>query len=700
LPARSRKAHYSERHHENPATRPQQRAVTASHSDPLPRRRAAATATFRTVERVHLADRPASIADCAAEAEPVPSSALNWRWLAFVFLSFATGCFLTYLFRTINALISGPLISELGLDAANLGLLTSVYFLTLAAAQIPIGALLDRYGPRRVQSALLLIAAAGAALFATSQGFPLLVVARAMIGFGVAASLTAAVKAVVLWFPRERVALLNGCMIMLGALGAVTATTPAERLVEWIGWRGLFELLAMATALAATVIYFAVPEPVAPRANRFSSANLRTIYADRRFWKIAPLSATSVGSAWALQGLWAAPWFTDVERLSREALIGHLFIMAVAVSVGALVLGTVADRLRRHGVGPQTLLAVVAATSIAAQLVLIVRLPLPSVLPWSVVAVVGAGTVLSYAILAEHFPKELAGRANGALNVFHFGWAFVVQYATGLILAQWSRGGGHYPVIAYQVAFGLDAAIQSAALVWFSLERPGALASTSRLRIPNSRFTCEHLPAHDRAAHAWSRWLGAARAQAKHWRAVALGAISLSVVLSVALAISVSRAAVAPYIVNVDRLSEAPGANSDGAPSDPQIAYFLPRFVKNVRSLSTDPVVVRSNWMDALNYVTAHGARLLSDYARDSKPFINVGLRSVTVEVTNVIRASSRSFEIHWTEKTYQRGMNIKSERYTGIAETIFESAGTTDPLKNPLGLFVDTFRWRRDDTN
>jgi len=209
------------------------------------------------------------------------------------------------------------------------------------------------------------------------------------------------------------------------------------------------------------------------------------------------------------------------------------------------------------------------------------------------------------------------------------------------------------------------------------------------------------VPAHDRAAQAWSRWVGAARAQAKHWRAVALGAISLSVVLSLALAISVSRTEIAPYIVNVDRLNQARGANSSGgAPSDPQIAYFLARFVKNIRSLSTDPVIVRSNWMDALNYVTAHGARLLSDDARDSKPFINLGLRSITVEVTNVIRGSSRSFEIHWTEKTYQSGMNIKSERYTGIAGTIFESADTADPLKNPLGLFVDTFRFRRDDTN
>jgi type IV secretory pathway TrbF-like protein/predicted MFS family arabinose efflux permease len=616
-------------------------------------------------------------------------------------LSFAGGYFLSYLFRTINALIAGPLTSELGLDAANLGLLTSVYFLTFAAAQIPIGALLDRYGPRRVQSALLLIAAAGAAVFATSQRFLPLVLARAMIGLGVAASLTAGVKAVVLWFPKERAALLNGCMIMLGALGAVTATTPAERLLRWIGWRGLFELLAIATALSAAVIYFAVPEPIARYASRSCPASLRTVYSDRRFWTIAPLSATCVGSAWALQGLWAAPWFTDVERLSREAVIERLFIMAVAVSVGGLVLGTIADQLGRRSIRPEFLLAVLAATSIAAQLTLIVGLPLPSVLPWSAVAVVGAGTVLSYAILAEYFPKEVAGRANGALNVFHLGWACVVQYATGLILAQWSREGGHYPIVAYQVGFSVNTAIQTAALVWFSLPRRLALSFISRLRLPDLRSADEPVPAHEGTGRARSHHDKGAYALAGYWHFVALGSISLSVLLGLALAVSVSGAAVAPYIVKIDPHDEAHGGNAPaGAPSDAQIAYFLARFVKKVRSLSTDPVVVRSNWMDALNYVTARGAQELGDYAHDSKPFVNVGLRSVTVDITSVVRASVRSFEIHWNEKTFQNGMLTKSVRYTGIAEIIFKAVGTAEPLKNPLGLLVDMFRWRRDNTN
>jgi predicted MFS family arabinose efflux permease len=435
-------------------------------------------------------------ADCLAEDECQPSSSAptasprpprhvecrtpNWYLIAFVFLPFAAGYYLSYLFRTINTLISGPLTSEFELGAGSLGLLTSIYFLTFAAAQVPVGILLDRYGPRKVQSAFLLIAAAGAVLFATSERFLPLVIARAMIGLGVAASLTAGLKAVVQWFPRERVALVNGFMIMCGALGAVTATAPAERLLAWIGWRALFEFLAATTALTAAILYIVVPEPLTSRARGLSPPQLSIVYTDLRFWKLMPLSATCVGSAWALQGLWAGPWLTDVDRLDRSGLMTNLFIMAVAVCLGGLLLGGIADRIRQRGIGTEGLLAVAAALSSVAQLALVLRLPLPAIVPWSVVAIAGAATMLSYASLAEYFPKEVAGRANGALNVFHLGWAFIVQYGIGLILAQWPRRSGHYPVIAYQVAFALNVVAQIAALLWFALPTAKTLRSTLR----------------------------------------------------------------------------------------------------------------------------------------------------------------------------------------------------------------------------
>jgi MFS family permease len=207
---------------------------------------------------------------------------------------------------------------------------------------------------------------------------------------------------------------------------------------------------------------------------------LRVVYADRRFWRLAPLSATCIGTAWALQGLWAAQWLTDVEGLDRAALVQHLFTMAVALSLGALLLGVTADRLRRRGIGPQILLGLVATVFITAQLALILRWPLPSYILWAVVAAVGAATVLSYAILAEYFPKELAGRANAALNVFHIGGAFVLQYATGVVLQHWTPQAGHYPEIAYQVAFAINVALQIAAWVWFALPPIQALLQRRR----------------------------------------------------------------------------------------------------------------------------------------------------------------------------------------------------------------------------
>ncbi|UWU86142.1 MFS transporter [Bradyrhizobium yuanmingense] len=397
-----------------------------------------------------------------------------WR-IARVFLPFAVGYYLSYLFRTINALIANHLSSDTGLGTADLGLLTSVYFLVFAVAQIPVGILLDRFGPRRVQSVLLLLAAAGAGLFAISTDFLSLLFARAMIGLGVAAALTAGLKSIVLWFPRERVALLNGYMVMLGSLGAVTATVPVDHLLAWMGWRQLFGVLAVATGATAILIYAVVPERgIVPSA---AGATLGFVLGDRRFWRMAPLSATCVGSTWSLQGLWASPWLTDVEGLDRAGLVRQLFMMSIVLSAGAWLFGTTVHAIKRKGIGAETVLAMVAVLFIAAELSLILRVSLPSILLWSIVAIVGTATVVSFAVIADYFPPELAGRANGALNVLHFGWAFLAQYATGLVLEQWSANDGHRPVQAYQVAFGLNVVLQIAALVWFALPWRRSIAS-------------------------------------------------------------------------------------------------------------------------------------------------------------------------------------------------------------------------------
>ena len=392
-----------------------------------------------------------------------------WRPILLVLLPFAAGYYISYFFRTINALISGNLIKDFGLDASHLATMTSAYFLSFAAIQLPLGVLLDRFGPRRVQSGLLLVAAAGAELFARAEHYGLLVTGRALIGFGVAGSLIAGLKAIVMWFPKDRISLVNGCFIMLGTLGAVAATSPAEWLLPYLGWRGLIESVAVITAITAVATFSLVPDPLpeslAPSSRRIM--NLNTIYGDPRFWRLAPLSTMCISTAWALQSLWAAPWLSDVEGLMHADVVAHLFVMAVALSTGALLLGLGADQPRRGGIRPETTLCSAALFFIGAELLLIMELRSLSYASWAVIASVGAATVLSYSAVAEYFPKEVAGQANAALNVLHIGGAFFLQQAIGVIVANWPCQDGHYPSVAYKVAFALVVVLQLAAIMWF-----------------------------------------------------------------------------------------------------------------------------------------------------------------------------------------------------------------------------------------
>jgi MFS family permease len=390
-----------------------------------------------------------------------------FRMFVLVVFPFAAAYFISYFFRTINALISESLVLDLKLEAAHLGLLTSVYFLTFAFVQIPTGFLLDRYGPRRVQCVLLSIAALGAALFAAADGFGLLLVGRALIGLGVAASLTAGLKAIDLWFPRDRLALVNGCFIMIGTLGVVSATAPAEWLLHFIGWKTLFGTLAACCVGIAMLIFCVVPESPHIESAPKQSSQIAKICGDARFWRLAPLSTMCISTAWALQGLWAAPWFTDVDRLDHQSVVSRLFVMAISLSIAAVLLGVVVDQLCRRGVRPQAVLPSIALIFIAMQLALIFHFPIPSGMIWAVIAGTGAATVVSYSIIADYFPKGISGQANSALNTLHIGGAFVIQSTIGVTVSLWTSDGGHYPAIAYEVAIGANLAIQIMALGWF-----------------------------------------------------------------------------------------------------------------------------------------------------------------------------------------------------------------------------------------
>ena len=206
---------------------------------------------------------------------------------------------------------------------------------------------------------------------------------------------------------------------------------------------------------------------------------------------------------------------------------------------------------------------------------------------------------------------------------------------------------------------------------------------------------------YQRAGQVWDERLGSARVQARNWRWMAFGGLLLSSGLSAGLLWQSMQSRVLPYVVEVDRLGEARAVSPASAayqPTDPQIAWHLGHFIGNVRSVSLDPVLMRENWLSAYDFVTDRGARFLGEYARSANPFGAVGTRTVSVQVTSVVRASDRSFQVKWIETAYERGSLTGTSRWTAILTVVVKPPASAEILrKNPLGLYVDAIDWSRE---
>jgi len=387
-----------------------------------------------------------------------------------VFIPFALGYFLSYVYRTVNAVIAPDLVTAIGLDPASLGLLTSAYFLTFAAFQLPLGLLLDRFGSRRVEAALLLFAAAGAFLFARAESLTTLVAGRALIGLGVSACLMAAFKAFSTWFPPERLPLANGVQMVSGGIGALAATAPVEAALAITDWRGIFLLLAGLTLEAALAIFLVVPEGESHRSQeslRQQLQGLRTIFTSRAYWRLAPWAILAQAAYLSIQGLWSGPWLRDVAGLDRAAAADILFLIALAMIAGYLGFGALTDRLSRRGVAPRTVATAGMGSFLLVQLLLAAQWQGATIPLWILFGLTGTSSILPYAVLAQSFPRHLAGRANTALNLPVFVAAFAGQWAIGAIIGLWPEVGGHYHPDGYRAGFGLLLVLQGGAALWY-----------------------------------------------------------------------------------------------------------------------------------------------------------------------------------------------------------------------------------------
>lgn len=403
--------------------------------------------------------------------------------VAHVLLPFAGGYFLSYVYRSVNAVIAPDLARDFTLSAAQLGLLTSAYFLTFAAFQLPLGLLLDRFGPRRTDAALLLIAALGATVFSCAHELPWLIVGRALIGLGVSGCLMSGIKANVVWFPLARLGSMNGWLFFAGGVGMIAATVPVEAAVKYTDWRTVFGVLALLTCVASMVIFFVVPEHERSAASeplRAQLAGLRRVFGERGFWQIA-LAATTVQSTnMAVQGLWAGPWLRDVAHLSRDAVAFHLLVMGCATTAGFLFWGSFATRVARAGISTTSVYVSGMGVFLLFQALVTSGWSEHPLLCWVGYGFFGTAGSLSYVILSHRFPVALAGRVNTALNSMVFTWAFIVQWGVGAVISLWPATAARYGASGYRAGFGLFLAIEATAWSWMML----SLRAARRAHIP------------------------------------------------------------------------------------------------------------------------------------------------------------------------------------------------------------------------
>jgi len=365
-------------------------------------------------------------------------------------------------------------VADFGLEPSDLGLLTSAYFLSFALAQLPLGVVLDRFGPRRCTAALFCIAGAGAFIFGLARDLTMLSAGRALIGLGVSAGLMGSIKAFTLWFPRERLTALSGWMIGIGSLGTLSATAPVEALLGPLGWRALFLGLGALSLVAAALIFFIVPERALPGQGEPWREQVRMvgrIFARIDFWRLAAPLVICQATFQALQGLWFAPWLADMHGLERGAIADYLFFSAAAYMIASLALGSVSDAAAKRGIAALRFYQVGMLICTAAFAPLAFGAGRGVLLFLVLFAATSIAAIIAYTLLTQLVPAAQTGRVTTASNLLLFGTSFAFQWGVGAILGNWPSAQGRYDPEAYRVAFGLLLAAQAAAAAWLLTAR-------------------------------------------------------------------------------------------------------------------------------------------------------------------------------------------------------------------------------------
>jgi len=399
------------------------------------------------------------------------STALPARAAAFAFASFAFAYFFSALVRGVTATLAPSFSGELGLTAADLGLLAGAYFGGFALMQLPLGSALDRFGPRRVLLAFLSVAVLGCIAFASARHFATLTLARALIGVGVSACLMAPMTAFRRHFDPVLQLRANSWMLMTGAFGMVAGTLPVQWLLPLIGWRGLFWLVAALIVLAMVAIRAFVPpdNAAAPPAivpGPSGAGGYAEVWKHPTFVRFLPMGFFQYGGMIAVQSLWAGPWLVQVCGWSAREAASGLFVINLAMLFAFFGWGIVVPRLYARGWTAQSLITRGAPLGLLALLLAIVLGERATAWAWALYCVGCTFVTLSQPAIGQAFPTTLAGRALSAFNLVVFAGIFAVQWGLGVAIDTFVAMG--WPVVsAYRAAMALLATCGAVSYLWF-----------------------------------------------------------------------------------------------------------------------------------------------------------------------------------------------------------------------------------------
>lgn len=409
-------------------------------------------------------------------------------WLAVrMFAAFAFAYFFSAMLRAVTATLAPRFSADLGLTAADLGLLAGAYFLGFSALQLPLGAALDRLGPRRVILSLTVLAVVGCAAFALAQSLWALVAARVLIGMGVSAGLMAPLTCYRRRFSPPAQLRANSWMLMTGSLGMLASTLPVQWMLPAWGWRGVFWAAAAGLAVAIALMAWAVPrdpattpsaDGVPPGSSRaVGSGGYGEIFRHPAFVRSMPVGFFVYGGLIAVQALWAGPWLTRVAGWTSEQAAGGLFTINLCMLFAFMGWGMVMPRLASRGLGADRLMAWGLPLNLIVLAVILLWPHSAGAGIWALWCVSCTVVSLSQPAIGQAFPVTLAGRALSAFNLVIFGGVFCLQWGIGLAIdALQATGLG--TVSAFQGAFGIFWLCCLASVLWFlKAGRPGRSAT-------------------------------------------------------------------------------------------------------------------------------------------------------------------------------------------------------------------------------